>query len=113
MTNGWWATTLAWGRKSLLGEDYDAFALESSVKWNHWTLFGRAEWVEENELLAGPGPVYAVGKLSAGAIYDIPLAGHWKLGVGGLVSGYRIPAGLKPLYGSPTSGMAFVRLKLS
>ncbi len=33
--------------------------------------------------------------------------------MGGLVSAYRIPAALKPLYGSPTSSMAFVRLKLS
>ena len=30
--NGWWSSTLAWGRKTIDGEAQDAFALESSLK---------------------------------------------------------------------------------
>ncbi|HLZ77386.1 hypothetical protein, partial [Phenylobacterium sp.] len=41
---GWWSTTAAWGRRSSLGTDLDAWVLESAVKPNPaWTVFGRAE----------------------------------------------------------------------
>jgi hypothetical protein len=59
-------------------------------------------------------PVFTVNKLSIGGIYDVPVADHLKLGVGGLVSKYALPSALKPFYGSdPTSFMVFLRLKLS
>ncbi|MEI9965264.1 MAG: hypothetical protein WDM92_11790 [Caulobacteraceae bacterium] len=112
---GAWSTTLAWGRKMLEpGPTLDAVLLESAVMPDdHWTVFGRAEYAQENELLPEPSPIYDVGKLSVGAIYDVRLAPHWKVGLGGLFSVYRFPDGLKPIYGSPTSQMAFIRLKLS
>ena len=105
--------TLAWGRKALQpGPTLDAWLLESELELgDHWTLFGRAERVEQNELTPG-GALHTVEKLSAGGIYDLRLATHWKLGLGGFVSVYAIPAALAPLYGAPTSSMAFVRLKL-
>jgi hypothetical protein len=108
------SATLAWGRKALKpGPVLNAWLLESEVELgDHWTLFGRAEHVEENELTPSAA-VYGVGKLSAGAIYDVRLNPHWKIGLGGLVSAYAIPAPLKPLYGAPVSSMAFLRLKLS
>ena len=37
---GFWSTSLAWGRKTIDGESFDAVALESSMNWNDWTLFG-------------------------------------------------------------------------
>ena len=49
--NGWWASTAAWGRKTIEGRSYDAVALESSYKWDAWTMFGRAEWTQNNELV--------------------------------------------------------------
>jgi hypothetical protein len=85
----------------------------------------RAERVQEDELLENvmpdtvalpnvPMPVFTVNKLSIGGIYDMPLAEHVKLGIGGLVSKYALPSALKPFYGSdPTSFMVFLRLKLS
>jgi hypothetical protein len=112
--DGLWSTTLAWGRKSLdPGPTLDAYLLEAAVMPDtHWTLFGRGERVEESEL-TDTGAVHAVGKLSLGAIYDIPLREHVKLGFGALGSAYALPSALKPLYGSPTSAMAFIRLKVS
>ena len=48
-----------------------------------------------------------------GYIYDIHLAEHVKLGVGGLGSLFAVPKGLQAAYGSaPASWMAFLRLKI-
>ncbi len=109
------SATFGWGRKDLQpGPVLDAFLLEGSVNLKgRWTLFGRAERVEENELLGPGGPEYWVSKLSLGAIRDVPISAHWKIGLGGLVSLYAMPRALKPIYGSPVSTMGFVRLKLS
>ncbi|MEO8142133.1 MAG: hypothetical protein ABI617_05700 [Sphingomicrobium sp.] len=124
MTNGWWATTLAWGRKSLLGEDYDAFALESSIKRGQWTVFGRGEIAENNELLPideeeeeggdHHGEAFTVAKVSLGIVRDFKVAEHLALGVGGLYSLNFVPKGLKDEYGgrNPHGAMGFVRLKI-
>ena len=58
--------------------------------------------------------IFPVNKISVGGIYDFLLADHLKLGIGGLVSVYGVPGGLKPFYGGdPTSYMVFFRLKVS
>ncbi len=124
--NNLWSTTFAWGRKmNHPGNTLDGFLLESEVIFNRtYTLFMRAERVAEDELLenviagmpetGGPLPVFTVNKVSIGGIYDVPVADHLKLGIGGLVSKYALPSALKPFYGSdPTSFMVFLRLKLS
>src|SRR5262249_29299421 len=124
--NDLWSTTFAWGRKmNRPGNTLDGFLLESEIIFDQtYTLFMRAERVQEDELLenvieAMPEtvtglPVFTVNKLSIGGIYDVPLADHLKLGIGGLVSKYALPSALKPFYGSdPTSFMVFLRLKLS
>jgi hypothetical protein len=121
-----WSTTFAWGRKmNHPGNTLDGFLLESELILNRtYTLFVRAERVAEDELLenvtaampdtATRMPVFTVNKVSIGGIYDVPVADHLKLGIGGLVSKYTLPSGLKPFYGSdPTSFMVFLRLKLS
>ena len=124
MSNGWWATSLAWGRKSLLGEDYDAFALESSIKRGDWTLFGRGEIAENNELVPideeeeeggdHHGEAFTVGKVSLGLVRDFKVAEHLAIGVGGLYSLNFVPKGLKDEYGgrNPHGAMGFVRLKI-
>jgi hypothetical protein len=120
---GWWSTTAAWGRRSDFRADLDAWILESAFQPNDaWTLFGRAELTENNELEghghghgAGPhGPAYTVGKVSLGAIRDFRVHKHVKLGLGGLYSWNRVPAALAHEYGgrSPEGAMGFVRLKI-
>lgn len=114
---GWWSTTAAWGRRSSEGVDLDAWVLESALKTDaNWTIFGRAERVQNDELttLAGHrGPVFTVGKVSAGAIHDWALSPHVSLGLGGLYAVNFVPNGLDAAYGNDPSGaMAFVRLKL-
>jgi hypothetical protein len=124
--NNLWSTTFAWGRKmNHPGHTLDGYLLETEVIFNQtYTLFMRAERAQEDELLENvlpdvglpnaPMPVFTVNKISIGGIYDLPLAEHLKLGVGGLVSKYALPSELKHFYGSdPTSFMVFLRLKLS
>jgi hypothetical protein len=108
--NGWWATTLAWGRKNGL----DAYALEATAHPSPlWTVFARAEQTENDELLGLHGPTFRVAKASLGAIRDWRAAPHVKLGLGALYAWNRIPAGLEPSYGGdPHGGMVFLRLKV-
>ncbi len=115
--NGWWASTLAWGRKTIEGQSQDAIALESSYKWDDWTLFGRGEWTENNELVEsedGHGKAYKVAKASLGLVRDFPIAEHLKFGIGGLYSLNFVPSALKDEYGSrnPHGAMGFIRLKI-
>jgi hypothetical protein len=117
--NGNWQTTLAWGMNNNdPGDSTNAVLLESalSFKENH-TVFGRAEWVEKDELFDDADPLageqFDVGKLSLGYVYDIPISEHVKIGIGGLGSVYALPSDLDDAYGrDPVSGMAFVRIKI-
>jgi hypothetical protein len=110
------AGTLAWGRKTAAGHGDDAFALEASLKHGGWTLFGRGEMTEKRELIdeISHGPAFRVGKISAGAVRDFPIAEHLSLGLGGLLAVNFVPDALAPLYGddNPTGAMGFLRLKL-
>ncbi|MDB5431410.1 MAG: hypothetical protein JWP35_2526 [Caulobacter sp.] len=111
---GKFAATFAWGRKTLVpGGTTDAWLTEAAVfPDDRWTVFGRAEQVDANELMGPGGGVFTVRKLSLGAIRDWRLSPSVKIGVGGVVSGYDIPDPLKGAYGSPVGAMAFVRLKI-
>lgn len=111
-----WSTTLAWGRRSSEHASFDAVALESAVSLQDWTLFGRAEYTENNELLfvgGHHGPTFNVGKASVGVVHDFRVAKHLKFGVGGLFAMNFVPGQLEALYGGePKGAMAFVRLKI-
>jgi len=114
---GWWSTTAAWGRRSSGHDDLDAWVLESAVKPNAaWTIFGRAERTENNELTGvggHHGATYTVAKASLGAIRDWRVSDHLTFGVGGLYAFNLIPRGLEAAYGGdPHGAMAFVRLKV-
>ena len=65
---------------------------------DRWTLFGRAERTDNNELLTPPsevhGPTFTVGKVSFGVIRDFRVMAHLKLGIGALVSRSLTPDGL-------------------
>lgn len=104
----WWSTTLAWGRR----DGDDALAIESAAGLGSWTLFGRAEYAENDELVPG-GQTYLVGKLSLGAIRDFRVAPHVRFGLGALYALNFVPAALDPLYaGDPRGAMLFLRLRI-
>ncbi|MGZ3159255.1 MAG: hypothetical protein ACXU7H_09240 [Burkholderiaceae bacterium] len=116
-----WQTILAWGRNApSTGNASNAYLLESTLTMHHLhTFFGRAEVVDKDELFANTpasplaGQSFKIGKVSAGYIYDLPVNGHYTIGIGGLLSKYSVPSALASTYGSnPTSGMLFVRMKI-
>jgi hypothetical protein len=116
---GDWQTTLAWGRNyDDPGSALDAFLLESAVGIGRHTIFARAENVQKDELFTAPDPfagrVFRVSAFSLGYVYDIPLARHLALGLGGVGTVNAVPAAIAPVYGSrtPIGSMAFVRLKI-
>ncbi len=103
------AATLAWGLKSLSsGERLNGVLGEVEVApADLWTLFARAEWEENAELV--PGQISQAGDLSLGAIRDIRLDDHWKFGVGGLYA-FDFAPGHAGYGNAPHGAMAFVRL---
>jgi hypothetical protein len=113
-------TTLAWGRNAPShGQATNTFLLESAVRMSRThTFFARAERAEKNELFLQGDPradeTFRVGKLTLGYVYDFPREGHFKIGIGGLVSKYSLPSELHSTYGSnPTSFMLFARVKIT
>jgi hypothetical protein len=117
LADGNWQTTFAWGRNIAGGDALDAFLLESAIALGSHTVFARAERADKNELFEAPSPlagrIFAVSEFSLGYIYDIPLAGPAKLGLGVEGSLYGLPSAVQPAYGSnPASYMLFTRLKL-
>jgi hypothetical protein len=116
--DGYWSSTLAWGRRISDHVPLDAYVAESAIHPNaDWTVFGRYERVQTDELLQGPGgghgPVFTVAKASIGAIRDVKIARHASVGLGALYAFNFLPAGLQPSYGGdPHGAMGFVRLKL-
>ena len=115
---GWWSTTVAFGRKQLSdGVNLDGWLLESAVKPNFaWTVFTRAEQEQSDELdaVAGlHGPIVRVSEATLGAIHDWRLGGHESVGVGASYTFDFVPAKLADAYGSNSHGtMIFLRFKL-
>jgi len=113
-------TTLAWGRnRHDPGITTNGYLLESAMHVRKdWTVFGRMEKVENNELFqegeAQHGQVFNIRKLSLGFVHDFVQLGKVKLGAGALVSKFGKPTALDSVYGaSPTSYMLFFRAKLA
>lgn len=108
-----WSTTLAWGRRSSGHDHADAFILESAVARGRWTLFGRAERTENGELDGHHGPVHAVGKASLGALHDVRVMPHLRLGVGALWAFNFLPPALEAAYSGDEDGaMVFLRVTI-
>ena len=115
--DGTWSATAAWGRKQAGGETLDAWALEAAVTpVALWTVFARAERVEEAELqlpAGSSGPAVPVTKISAGAVHDFVVSAHAAIGLGALYAFNWPGAALRASYGGNKSGaMVFTRLTL-
>ncbi len=113
LDNGWWSTTLAWGRKQITGDDpLNAWTIESAVKIGEpWTIFVRAEYAENDELNGHGGGMAKVGKASIGGVHDWRIGPHALIGLGALYSRNWVPAFLKAAYGgNPGGAMVFARI---
>jgi hypothetical protein len=112
-------STVAWGRnRPSEGRTTNGFLAESAYAFaRRHTLFGRIERVDKDELFLAGAPLhdrsFRINKASLGYVYDVPVASHVKLGIGGMLSAFAIPGDLKPVYGAhPDSALVFLRLKL-
>jgi hypothetical protein len=119
LAGGNWQTTLAWGRNDKEpGTSTDALLLESALTLGRHTVFGRAEDIEKDELFPDHDDplhdqTFRVRKGSVGYLYELPVAEHVALALGGLVSGYDLPPAIRRSYGGePTSTAVFARLRL-
>ncbi|WP_439471466.1 hypothetical protein [Brevundimonas sp.] len=116
---GWWSTTLAWGRKiNDHDESKDGWMLEGAISPDdRWTVFARAERIETDELVpgvgGGHGDLHTVAKASVGAVHDWRLSDNVRFGLGALYTVNQVPGPLEPLYGGdPDGGMLFMRMKV-
>lgn len=113
LENGWWSTTLAWGRKQIVGDDpLNAWTIESAVKIGEpWTVFVRGEYAENDELNGHGGGTAKVAKASLGAVHDWRIGPHALVGLGALYSRNWVPGFMKTGYGgNPGGAMVFARL---
>jgi hypothetical protein len=113
------SATAAFSSKNRLpGPTLNAWLVEAN--WNltdRHSLFGRAELVENDELLGHDDPrhgtVYTVGRATLGYAYRVPLGGALRLALGGSASIHRVPEALQPDYGrTPLAFTLFAKLSL-
>jgi uncharacterized cupredoxin-like copper-binding protein len=111
-------TTLAWGRNAPThGAATSAWLAEAALRVAHQhTVFARGERTDKNELFseadARAAENFRVAKLTVGYVYDLARESRTRIGIGGLVSRYSIPAELAGVYGNPTSFMLFARVRI-
>ena len=121
---GFWSTTAIWAQRRAFGGPerhgpaLNAWVLESAVYPDpRWTVFGRAERIDNDELLDVPtgtaATPYTVGKAELGVIRDFQLASHLAFGVGAQAARNFVGRDLSAAYGGDRwGGMGFVRLKI-
>ena len=117
---GHFEAMVSWGRnRNRPGPTLDALALEAAAELGggQHTLFGRAEWVEKNELFLEDDPradvVFEVGAITAGYRHDFLRSGSSKLGLGAAGTVSLIPSTLRDAYGRPpTSTVVFLHATL-
>jgi hypothetical protein len=105
-------------KNRLPGPTLAAWLLEAN--WNlgaHHSLFGRAERVDNDELLPAADPhhgtVYRVSRATIGYAYRVPLGGLLRLAVGGSGSIHFLPDALRMDYGrTPLAFTLFAKLSL-
>jgi hypothetical protein len=117
---GFVAWTVAAGQNREAHGHLEAYLAEATWRFSpRWLTYSRAELVAKDILDAGFHPVGVghrhrqsqVGAFTVGATRDL-LTRRWgTLGLGGDVTGYRVPANLRDSYGAPVSFHVFVRYR--
>jgi hypothetical protein len=117
MGEGYWATSLIWGR---MQKEFELFPLNSYLLESTLNFFARnyaytrLELVDKDELFpeAATHPSYRIGAYTFGGVRDFVHNEHWQVGLGGDVTFYSKPAVLDPFYGdNPVSFHVFIRVR--
>ena len=134
--DGNWASSLIWGRNHERHGNSNAYLFESTVNFlDKNYLYTRMELVDKQGLLeenifgrsglnefhtGGNGSelndhfeqAFRVGAFTFGGVRDIVAGSRLRVGIGGDVTFYHVPDGLKPVYGSnPSSFHFFLRFR--
>ncbi len=114
-----WQVTAAWGlNQNVPGHSLNGALLESAIEiQNTHVIFGRAEYVQKDELFIPPSPmahqVFNVGKVDLGYLFEFPLIPYTRWGLGLVGSASFVPNKIKSSYGgTPLSYMAFLRIEV-
>jgi hypothetical protein len=110
-SGGSFAATVGWGLKDESdGTQLNGLFAEAEYKpADLWTLFTRAEWVQNSELDALDRKLEA-SQITMGGIKDWRVAEHWKFGIGALYAFDFAPHAVPGYGGNPHGTMAFVRV---
>ncbi|MBS1715276.1 MAG: hypothetical protein JST30_13160 [Armatimonadetes bacterium] len=112
MPGGDLSAGLMFGRNSKEGEDTDAWNLEATYANPQWSVFGRWENVEKDELTGVPAGTYRINKFVFGATKNVAVRDGFEWGVGAYAGFYSFPSTLEPAYGrSPVSFGVFLRVR--
>ncbi len=116
--DGYWTTTLVWGRNHKLAEGttQNSYLLESAVNLRVRNyVFTRMELVDKDELfpnLPPPRFSYRIGAFTVGGTRDLLHAASGQIGLGAAVTFYHKPSVLDSLYGkNPLSVEIFLRFR--
>jgi mono/diheme cytochrome c family protein len=133
--DGYWASSLIWGRNSEEHGKSNAYLFESTANFLGKNYFytrmelGDKLGLEQTNVFGRRGLVadhhddehtddhhadqwYRVGALTFGGVRDLLASSKLRVGLGADVTFYHVPDALKPLYGSrPTSFHLFLRIR--
>jgi hypothetical protein len=113
-----WSTSLVWGRNhnTFTHRDANSYLLETLYPASSRNfLTGRIEIVDKDELGLPEtlGSTFRIHAYTAGYTRDIATVGGVQTGIGGNVTGYGIPAAIRPYYGDHPWGVnVYLRLRL-
>jgi hypothetical protein len=106
------ALAFMFGRNSKNGEHQDAWNLEAGYSTPAWSLYGRWENVDKDELVGVPAGTYRINKVVFGGTRNLMVRDGFEYGLGGYVGLYAFPSSLEPFYGrNPVSFGIYLRLR--
>ena len=111
-----WSTSAIWGRNHKTGHRHDtnAWLLESVFPATRRDfLTGRFEVADKDELFPDQHDTFRVKAFTGGYTRDLATKSNLQTGIGANITGYAIPAAIKPAYGAhPWAVSVYFRLRL-
>ena len=111
-----WSTSAIWGQNHKAGGTHDtnAWLLESVFPATRRDfLTGRFEVADKDELFEDQHDPFRVKAFTGGYTRDLATKSNLETGIGANITGYAIPAAIRPAYGAhPWAISLFVRVRL-
>jgi hypothetical protein len=109
----------AFGQNRDVFGELEAYLFEATRRASRHAFYTRAELIEKDILDAGFHPIGVahthrpsrIGALTLGYVRDVAAPAWGRFGIGGDLTGYRVPANLRESYGAPLSFHLFVRYR--